>query len=139
MADSEQTSPRPGRAGRLSRSADFQRVYRHGRSLANRELVLYVFESPPGAGTRIGLSVSRKVGGAVERNQVKRLLRESFAALREQLHGVNDLVIVARPPALELAQREGLAGLSVCLRELLEKARLLDRDGAQSDALETSP
>src|SRR6185312_11053377 len=60
---------------RLSRSADFDRVFRNGRSHAGRELVLYVF--PRGEGTdepRLGLSVSRKVGGAVERNRVKRLL-----------------------------------------------------------------
>ena len=57
--------PRPGRS-RLSRSADFDRVFRHGRSHAGRELVLYVFpraeeDGPP----RLGLSVSRKVGGVV--------------------------------------------------------------------------
>lgn len=131
MADREQTSPRPARAGRLSRSADFQRVYRQGRSLANRELVLYVFESPSGAGTRLGLSVSRKVGGAVARNRLKRLLRECFTSIRPRLLGAHDLVIVARPPALELAEREGLAGLGSRLGELLEKARLLDEGSAQ--------
>src|SRR5262249_49366498 len=69
--------PRSGRV-RLSRSADFDRVFRQGRSHAGRELVLYVFPRGEGDEPRLGLSVSRKVGGAVQRNRVKRLLREAF-------------------------------------------------------------
>ncbi len=73
--------PRTGRM-RLSRSADFDRVFRQGRSHAGRELVLYVFPRGEGDEPRLGLSVSRKVGGAVERNRVKRLLREAFVDRR---------------------------------------------------------
>ena len=72
---------RPKR-GRLSRSAEFERVYRQGRSFGNRYLVLHAFpRTDPGElseGPRLGFSVSRKVGGAVDRNLVKRLLREAF-------------------------------------------------------------
>ncbi len=113
---------RSTRKGRLSRSAEFERVYRHGRSVANRQLVLYTFPNASGESSRVGLSVSRKVGGAVQRNKVKRLLREAFARNQTRLPSGLDVVVVARPDALELADREGLAGLDSALAELLERA-----------------
>ena len=119
------------RSGRLSRSAEFERVYRQGRSHGNRFFVLHVFPrgEAPAAGApaeltdapRLGLSVSRRVGGAVERNLVKRLLREAFAAESPRLDGQQDIVLVARPPARELAEREGLAGVQTALAELIGK------------------
>jgi ribonuclease P protein component len=117
-------SSRPSARGRLSRSAEFERVYRHGRSVANRHLVLYTFPNASAERPRLGLSVSRKVGGAVERNKVKRLLREVFSQAESELLMGQDLVVVARPPAGELAEREGLAGIDASLAELLAKAGL---------------
>ena len=109
---------------RLSRSAEFERVYRHGRSTANRHLVLYTFPNASATRARLGLSVSRKVGGAVERNHVKRLLREAFAGVEPELDPAQDIVVVARPEMRELAEREGLQGVSATLGELIDRARL---------------
>ena len=116
--------PRSASRGRLSRSAEFERVYRQGRSTANRHLVLYTFPNPSAQRPRLGLSVSRKVGGAVERNRVKRLLREAFARGRAAARPGQDVVVVARPPARELAEREGLAGVDAALGELIARAGL---------------
>jgi ribonuclease P protein component len=113
--------PQPRRA-RLSRSADFERVFRQGRSHASRELVLHVFPRPDSAGApRLGLSVSRKVGGAADRNRVKRLLREAFARESMRLPAGTDAVVVARADAKALAEREGLAGMRARLSELIER------------------
>jgi ribonuclease P protein component len=115
-------SQRRGR--RLSRSAEFERVYRQGRSVANRHLVLYSFPNTSIDRPRLGLSVSRKVGGAVERNHVKRLLREAFDGVEPQLQGGHDVVVVARPEARALAEQEGLAGIDRALEELIARAGL---------------
>jgi ribonuclease P protein component len=117
--------PRGPKRRRLSRSAEFERVYRQGRSKGNRFLVLYAFprESDPAhpddAGPRLGLSVGRRVGGAVDRTRVKRVLREAFWAEAERLPDTSDYVVVARPDARDLAEREGLAGMQGALAELV--------------------
>jgi ribonuclease P protein component len=113
-------SDRGRKRGRLSRSGDFDRVYRDGSSRANRFLVFYSFPRAATAGEpRLGISVGRKVGGAVVRNRVKRTLREAFWAQGEQLPEGHDFVVVARPGVEELVEREGAAGLEKSLADLL--------------------
>jgi ribonuclease P protein component len=116
-------APRAPRRRRLSRSAEFERVYRQGRSKGNRFLVLYAFprEGDDGdAGPRLGLSVSRRVGGAVERHRGKRVLREAFWEEAERLPAGSDYVVVARPDARDLAEREGMSGVRTALSELVD-------------------
>jgi ribonuclease P protein component len=123
VAPHRASSGRGPRRRRLSRSAEFERVYRQGRSKANRFLVLYAFpreQEAAGEGPRLGLSVSRRVGGAVERTRVKRLLREAFWREVERLPAGSDYVIVARPDALGLAEREGTPGVQAALAELVD-------------------
>ncbi len=117
---------RAPRRRRLSRSAEFERVYRQGRSKGNRFLVLYAFSRAEGdaraddEGPRLGLSVSRRVGGAVDRNRVKRVLREAFWAEAPRLPAGSDYVVVARPDARDLAEREGMGGIQAALAELVD-------------------
>lgn len=117
--------------GRLSRSEDFARVYRSGRSVANRYLVLYYFErsSPESAeavnGPRVGFSVSKRLGTAVDRNRVKRVLREAYNANLRSLRGNMDFVLIARAPLVELLETEGFLAVEAKVLEVFGKASLL--------------
>ena len=116
------------RSGRLSSRGDFDRVYREGRSHSNRYLVLYAFPRPADEAddARLGVSVGRKVGGAVERNAIKRALRDAFWALADRLPATHDFVLVARPDLPVLVEREGSGALTGCLEELLHEGRLIE-------------
>jgi len=122
-------SPRP-RRGRLTRSGDFDAVYQRGKSSAGRHLVVYVFardDAPTGAPARLGMSVSKRVGGAVERNRIKRVLRERFADVAHLLPGGVDVVVIARPGAFEYIEEQGGDALGARLRELLARVTGDDR------------
>lgn len=125
--------------GRLSRSGDFDRVYREGRSHSNRYLVLYAFprrsgfEADPAEDTRLGVSVSRKVGGAVQRNAVKRALREAFWAASGPLPEGHDFVLVARPDVAALLERDGAFGVAQALGDVLAQAGLSEGVSRETD------
>jgi ribonuclease P protein component len=89
--------------------------------------VLYAFPRGDGDGdddTRLGISVSRKVGGAVERNAVKRGLKEAFWSLDPQAPLQHDFVLVARPDVAGLLERDGAAAVRSALESLMEEAGL---------------
>lgn len=106
---------------RLSRSGEFDRVYRDGSSSATRHLVLYSFprQQDEEAGVRLGVSASRKIGSSVERNRVKRVLREAFWDLSDRLPDDYDFVLVARPEIADLIDREGAPGVKASIEEAL--------------------
>jgi ribonuclease P protein component len=114
------------RRRRLSRSGEFDRVYRDGSSSATRYLVLYAFprQDDGDRDVRLGVSVSRKLGGAVDRNRVKRVLREAFWGLADRLPDRYDFVLVARPDLGELLEREGAAGVTASIEEALADSAL---------------
>jgi ribonuclease P protein component len=120
LVDQGRPDARPRR--RLSRSGDFDRVYRDGNSRGNRFLVLYSFArgAEDAAGEpRLGVSVGRKVGRAVKRNKVKRAIRESFWKLAPELPDGHDFVVVARPGIEGLVDRDGANGVMESLAELV--------------------
>lgn len=119
MADG--AAPR-GRRARVTRSGDFDAVYRRGKSAAGRHLVVYAFNRGEGDPPRLGLSVGKRVGGAVERNRVKRVLREEFARVQEKLAPGVDYVVIARPGAAEYIEERGSQALGERLEELAERA-----------------
>jgi ribonuclease P protein component len=113
------------RRHRLSRSRDFDAVYRHGRSTATRYLVLYSFprEEADGEGPRLGLAVSRQLGGAVERNRLKRRLRAAFDEVSDGLPAENDYVLIARPGLGYAAEGRGFPWLVERVDEVFRKER----------------
>ena len=113
------------RRRRLSRSGDFKRVYKEGSSKATRHLVLYSFdraERGPDQ-TRLGVSASKKLGDAVTRNRVKRVLKEAFWMRVDRETAQHDFVLVARPSVGEVIEERGLDGALDCVDEVLELSR----------------
>jgi ribonuclease P protein component len=111
------------RRHRLTRSRDFEAVYRRGRSASTRFLILYWFPRDEDDGEpRLGLAVPKGVGTAVARNRVKRSLRELWRARLETIPGGCDYVLVARPGLAEAASARGSEWLGERLDEVLGKA-----------------
>lgn len=112
------------RRNRLSRSRDFEAVYRHGRSFASRYLVLYWFsrEESDESEPRLGLAVPKSLGSAVTRNRLKRQLREAWRAGLERVPPGHDYVLVARNGLPEAAETRGLDWLGERIDEVLRRA-----------------
>jgi ribonuclease P protein component len=111
------------RRNRLSRSRDFDAVYRQGKSVSTRFLVLYWFPREDGGGeARLGLAVPKAGGSAVVRNRIKRQLREAWRALLPEVKQGQDYVLIARPGLPQAVDERGFAWLEERVGEVLQKA-----------------
>ena len=113
------------RRQRLSRSRDFEAVYRQGRSVSSRSLTLHWFsrDEPAAAEPRLGLAVPRAVGPAVARNRLKRQLRAVWDELADEVPPGRDYVVAARPGLAEASESRGHEWLVEQVREVIGKVQ----------------
>lgn len=109
---------------RLKKREDFKKVYTYGRSVSNRELVLYMMDQPKAEPYRFGISVSKKVGNAVIRNRVKRLIKEAIRSLllKYEIKKKKDYIIIARIPAAQM----DLPHFERSLKHLFKKMKIIE-------------
>lgn len=116
---------------RLTRSSDFRAAFDAGRKAVGRRMVLYLLPRPDGR-LRLGVVSSRKVGGAVQRNRARRLLREAYRRNRHRFHGAVDVVLVARSELLAATWPDIEAELlALARRSGILKNEAEVRDGAK--------
>jgi ribonuclease P protein component len=108
---------------RVKRNKDFQEIFKKGTSAANRQFVVYTLKKTEQSHFRIGLSVSKKIGNAVTRNQIKRYVRQAFHEFEGQLHNDADYVIIARKPTAEM----GFFEVKKSLTHVLKVAKAFKR------------
>jgi len=89
----------------LKKNKDFQIVYKEGKSLANKYLVMYKRKNGSDK-NRLGISVSKKVGNSVVRHRIIRLLKESYRLQEDRFINGLDIVVIARPSAKDISYRE---------------------------------
>lgn len=90
---------------RIKKNEEFQKIFKRGKSVANRQFIVYRLENGCGH-FRIGLSVSKKIGNAVVRNRIKRYIRQAFHELAKDISQSHDLIIIARKPAKDMNYHE---------------------------------
>lgn len=110
------------RRNRLSRSRDFDAVYRHGRSVSSRFLVLYWFPREVGEEPRLGIAVPKSTGGSTVRSRIKRQLREAWRSRLEEVPPAQDYVLIVRPGLVEATESNGFEWLGERVDEVLRKA-----------------
>ena len=100
-------------------------MHRRGRSVSSRFLVLYWLPQEEQSEPRIGFAVPRAAGGAVERNRIKRRLREVWNQRPERVPSGYDYVLIVRPGLVEAAETNGFGWLGERVDELLEQTGVL--------------
>ncbi|PYI52383.1 ribonuclease P protein component [Paenibacillus flagellatus] len=106
---------------RLTRREDFNKVYRYGKSAANQQYVVYCLPNPRIERFRMGISVSKKLGGAVVRNRIRRVLKEIARLNEAKIRSHYDFVVIARKPVTEMEYKE----MEKSLMHVLKRAQLL--------------
>ncbi|MGN8647657.1 ribonuclease P protein component [Gracilibacillus sp. HCP3S3_G5_1] len=111
------------KAWRIKKNSEFQEVFKKGASFANRQLVIYYLHKDQQQHYRVGLSVSKKIGNAVVRNQVKRYIRQAFLELDTTIKKDYDIIIIARQPVKNMDFHQ----IKNSLHHLLYKTKLLEK------------
>ena len=101
---------------RVKKNEDFQKVFKKGKSFANRQFVVYCLPKEDQSEFRVGLSVGKKIGKAVTRVQIKRYIRQVFLELKDEIRSDMDYVIIARHPAATLDFHETKKSLEHVLK-----------------------
>src|SRR5690625_1386964 len=105
------------KAFRVKDNKEFQSIFKNGKSFANRQLVIYYIKKPGQPHFRVGLSVGKKIGNAVMRNQIKRYLREAFISLEDKINPDLDIIIIARNPTINMNYHQIKRSLSHLLHK----------------------
>ncbi|MFR2518172.1 ribonuclease P protein component [Peptostreptococcus stomatis] len=109
----------------IKKDSDFRKVYQRGKSLADRNLVIYTMKNKSDK-SRIGISISKKVGKAHERNRIRRCIKEAYRLnIDDKVLGGYDLVFIARINAAYKDYKE----LERSLKYICKKANIIKKDG----------
>ncbi|WP_278926656.1 ribonuclease P protein component [Staphylococcus auricularis] len=109
------------KAYRIKKNSDFQNIYKNGKSVANRQFVIYSKENNA-SHFRLGISVSKKLGNAVTRNRIKRGIRENFKVHKADIHA-KDIIVIARQPAKNMSTLE----IQSSLEHVMKIAKLFNK------------
>ena len=103
------------KAYRIKKNSDFQKIYKKGKSVANRQFVVYTYKNRDLKHFRLGISVSKKLGNAVTRNRIKRAIRENFKVHKQNIIA-KDIIVIARQPAKDMNTLEIQSSLEHVLK-----------------------
>ena len=113
---------------RLRNREDYSRVYRGGRSFANGQFVVYWSKQHSAEPFRVGISASKKIGNAVVRNRMRRLIKEIVRHMEDQIVPRVDFILIVRKPAITMSYGE----LERSIKHVLRKAGLMKDSKAKT-------